>query len=74
MAKYWKLLVKQIHQISIGKTFTDCSTADVETAVLVGQECKRASTLMSTPVFQRHCGAIEGTLTFMAGGSSEYFP
>ncbi len=73
--KILKTVAKQIlPQISIGKTFIDCSTVDVETAVLVGQECKRASILyVDAPVSGGINGAIEGTLTFMAGGSSDAF-
>ena len=60
--------------ISRGKTFIDCSTVDVETAVLVGEECEKAKILyVDAPVSGGINGAIEGSLTFMAGGSLDAF-
>ena len=56
------------------KTFIDCSTIDVETAILVGENCKKVDiNFIDAPVSGGINGAIEGALTFMTGGTQESF-
>ena len=54
------------------KTYIDCSTIDVETAVNVGKSCKKVGiNFIDAPVSGGISGAIEGGLTFMIGGTQE---
>ena len=63
-----------ISKLTKRKTFIDCSTIDVETAILVGENCKKVDiNFIDAPVSGGINGAIEGALTFMTGGTQESF-
>lgn len=57
-----------------GATLVDCSTVDVDSAKSVAQDADKAGLLfVDAPVSGGTGGAINGTLTFMAGGTDESF-
>ncbi|OBY27183.1 3-hydroxyisobutyrate dehydrogenase [Leisingera sp. JC1] len=57
-----------------GAAFIDCSTVDVDSARAVAEQAEAAGLLsVDAPVSGGIGGAAGGTLTFMAGGSSEAF-
>jgi len=63
-----------ILNITKRKTFIDCSTIDVETAIHIGKNCKKVDVnFIDAPVSGGINGAKEGGLTFMTGGSLEAF-
>ena len=72
-------IVKEVSQEIISnltkrKTFIDCSTIDVKTAIHVGKNCKKFNiNFIDAPVSGGINGAIEGALTFMTGGTQEAF-
>ena len=60
--------------MTAGALFMDCSTVDVDSARAVAQAAEKADLLsVDAPVSGGIGGASAGTLTFMAGGSSEAF-
>jgi 3-hydroxyisobutyrate dehydrogenase len=60
--------------MSIGATFVDCSTVDVESARAVADDAVATGLLsVDAPVSGGIGGASAGTLTFMAGGSDAAF-
>ncbi len=63
-----------ISNLANNKTFIDCSTIDVKTAIHVGENCTKAEiNFIDAPVSGGINGAIEGALTFMTGGTQEAF-
>lgn len=60
--------------MTAGATLVDCSTVDVDSARAVADQAAAAGLLfVDAPVSGGVGGAAGGTLTFMAGGSSEAF-
>jgi len=60
--------------MSAGAAFVDCSTVDVDSARAVADQAAAAGLLsVDAPVSGGIGGAAGGTLTFMAGGSTEAF-
>lgn len=60
--------------MSAGAAFVDCSTVDVDSARAVADQAAEAGLLsVDAPVSGGIGGAAGGTLTFMAGGSTEAF-
>ncbi|NVK32503.1 MAG: 3-hydroxyisobutyrate dehydrogenase [Gammaproteobacteria bacterium] len=65
---------KVIPVMSAGAVFMDCSTVDVDSARAVAKQSIEAGLLaIDAPVSGGIGGAINGTLTFMAGGSNAAF-
>ncbi len=65
---------KVIPAMSAGAVFMDCSTVDVDSARAVATQSIEAGLLaIDAPVSGGIGGAINGTLTFMAGGSDAAF-
>ncbi|WP_424979517.1 3-hydroxyisobutyrate dehydrogenase [Leisingera sp. S232] len=63
-----------IPAMAAGAALIDCSTVDVESARAVAEQAQAAGLLtVDAPVSGGIGGAAGGTLTFMAGGSSEAF-
>ena len=63
-----------IPSMSVGATFLDCSTVDVESARAVADQANAADVLaLDAPVSGGIGGAVAGTLTFMVGGSDAGF-
>ena len=63
-----------IPAMSAGAAFVDCSTVDVDSARAVADQAAAAGLLsVDAPVSGGIGGAAGGTLTFMAGGSTEAF-
>ncbi|MEX0283598.1 MAG: 3-hydroxyisobutyrate dehydrogenase [Paracoccaceae bacterium] len=63
-----------IPAMSQGAALVDCSTVDVDSARAVASDAEAAGLLaVDAPVSGGIGGAAAGTLTFMAGGSSEAF-
>ncbi|OED47599.1 3-hydroxyisobutyrate dehydrogenase [Rhodobacteraceae bacterium (ex Bugula neritina AB1)] len=63
-----------IPAMAAGAALIDCSTVDVESTRAVAEQAQAAGLLtVDAPVSGGIGGAASGTLTFMAGGSSEAF-
>ncbi len=63
-----------IPALGSGATFVDCSTVDVESARAVAADAEAAGLgAIDAPVSGGIKGAVDGTLTFMAGGSDAAF-
>ena len=63
-----------IPAMKAGATLVDCSTVDVDSARAVAAQAAEAGLkAVDAPVSGGTGGAINGTLTFMAGGSTEAF-
>ncbi|TCL09216.1 3-hydroxyisobutyrate dehydrogenase [Shimia isoporae] len=63
-----------IPAMTAGAAFVDCSTVDVDSARAVAEKATAANLLpVDAPVSGGIGGAAAGTLTFMAGGSSDAF-
>ncbi len=69
-----KVAAELIPAMSSGATLIDCSTVDVDSARAVAQDAQNAGLKsVDAPVSGGIGGAAAGTLTFMAGGSTEAF-
>ncbi|UWQ93073.1 3-hydroxyisobutyrate dehydrogenase [Aliisedimentitalea scapharcae] len=63
-----------IPAMTAGAALVDCSTVDVDSARAVAEKCTAAGLLfVDAPVSGGIGGASAGTLTFMAGGSTDAF-